>query len=606
VPAGDTFSLTITDPDGQPVLTAESVLLSPAQDAVAAKHESLFEVAWTQLPGGAAEAGRWVAVGDVGLPGVETYPDLAAIGDVPDVVLTSVAPSLDVVSGAYEATHRMLELAQAWLADNRFAESRLVVVTHNADLVGAAVQGLIRSAQSEHPGRFLLVEVDDVGGLEASLPEALACGESEVAIRSGAVFVPRLARVPRVETQSWQAGGTVLITGGTGDLGKLTARHLVTEHGARRLVLTSRSGLEAPGAAGLQAELAGLGAEVVIAACDVADRDDLAALLADISADRPLRTVVHCASVIDDGVIESLTPKRIDVTLRPKVDAAWHLHELTQHMDLEAFVLFSSMAGTLGAPGQANYAAGNVFVDALAQYRRSKGLVALSVAWGMWAGRAAITHGDLAEKNISGNIPLTEERGLALLDAAWTASQPVVVAAELDMKVLRAASDVLPTLLRGLVRAPARRTAGTATSGGTSLVDQLAGVPVEEQERVVLDLVRTHAAAVLGHDSAGAVDPHHRFLEIGFDSLGAVKLRNRLGVVTGLRFPATLIFDHPTAAELARHVLDELLPQDAEAAVLVLEELHKLDGSISMLAPGNATRQRIAQLLVSLSSKWGV
>ncbi|WP_447002678.1 SDR family NAD(P)-dependent oxidoreductase [Saccharothrix isguenensis] len=350
---------------------------------------------------------------------------------------------------------------------------------------------------------------------------------------------------------------TVLITGGTGGLGALFAKHVVRRHGAKHLVLLSRRGADAPGAGELVTELEALGAEVRAAACDVADRDQLTALVA--SLDQPISAVIHAAGVLDDGVVESLTPEQVERVMRPKVDAALHLHELTAGMDLSAFVLFSSVAALIGSPGQANYAAANAALDALAHQRRADGLPALSLAWGLWADATGMT-GELDEAELArlermGVNALSAESGLELFDLSLGADSALLAPVKLDPAVLRAQAraGMLPPLLRGLVRAPARR----AESGG-SLGRRLAGVPEADREQIVLDLVRTQIASVLGHASPAAIDTERAFKELGFDSLSAVELRNRLTRATGLRLPATLIFDHPNPVAVARMLVTEL------------------------------------------------
>ncbi|ANS70615.1 polyketide synthase [Streptomyces lincolnensis] len=361
--------------------------------------------------------------------------------------------------------------------------------------------------------------------------------------------------------------GTVLVTGGTGALGGLVARRLVAEHGVRRLLLLGRRGLAAEGADALRSELAATGAEVTVAACDSADREALAAVLAEVPPEHPLTGVVHAAGVLDDAMVGSLTPEQVDAVLRPKVDGAWHLHELTRDMDLAAFVLFSSAAGTLGTPGQGNYAAANVFLDALAEQRRAQGLPGVSVAWGLWKRASGMTGhldaDDLARLRRAGLSALTDAEGLDLFDAALGADRAPVVAVGLDVGAARASDSVHP-LLRHLVGAPARRavvaTAGPAGTepGGQGLRDRLAALPAAERERTLLDLVRAQAALVLGHETSAAIGLDQAFKELGFDSLTAVELRNRLNSATGLRLPPTLIFDHPTVAALGEHLLDEL------------------------------------------------
>ncbi|WP_139140993.1 type I polyketide synthase, partial [Streptomyces oceani] len=374
----------------------------------------------------------------------------------------------------------------------------------------------------------------------------------------------------------WDPEGTVLVTGGTGTLGAQLARHLVVRHGVRHLLLTSRRGPDAPGAAELTAELREMGAEARIAACDAADRDALAALLGDIPADRPLRAVVHTAGVLDDGVFGALSQERLAGVLRPKTDAAWHLHELTRDQDLTAFVLFSSIAGLLGGAGQANYAAANAALDGLAQHRHALGLPAVSLAWGLWGEHSGITgqlrDEDLARIAASGLPALSTEHALRLFDTALVTDEPVLAPVRLDLPTLRkqATAGRLTPLLRGLVRVTARRTAaaGGAAEGG-ELARTLAGLTAAEQERLLSRTVRARAAAILGYPDAEAVGAEQAFKDLGFDSLTAVELRNQLGAATGLRLSATLVFDHPRPVELARHLRDQLVETVAEAAPTV-------------------------------------
>ncbi|WP_443064641.1 type I polyketide synthase [Streptomyces sp. NBC_00582] len=366
--------------------------------------------------------------------------------------------------------------------------------------------------------------------------------------------------------------GTVLVTGGTGGLGALVARHLVTEHGIRHLLLAGRRGPEAPGARELVAELTDLGAEVEVAALDVTDGDRLAAALAAVPAAHPLTGVVHAAGVLDDGVVASLTPDRLAHVLRPKTDAVAHLHELTRDADLSAFVVFSSVAGTFGGAGQANYAAANAFLDAFATTRRSAGLPATALAWGPWAPGAGMTaelnEADLRRMARGGMRPLTVEQGLGALDAALGRTESVLVPIALDRRVLRDRQAVaaLPAMLRGLAVAPARRTAATADAAGDSFRARLATLAQAERETAVLDLVRVQTALVLGHSGPDTVEATRDFRGLGIDSLTAVELRNRLNAATGLRLPATLVFDYPSPQALARHVGTELLDTRPPAA----------------------------------------
>ncbi|MFC4907585.1 SDR family NAD(P)-dependent oxidoreductase [Actinomadura gamaensis] len=475
----------------------------------------------------------------------------------PDALFEVTWPEVEIESGAPEAMvltptslHDALTSVQTWLADDRFADRRLAVVTHRAVAVSgdddidtglAPVWGLLRSAQSENPDRIVLIDVDGTDASAEALPAVLAGNEPQLALRDGRVHAPRLARVEASPTRR-TLDGTVLITGGTGALGALVARHLVETRGVRNLLLVSRRGPAAAGAAELEAGLTALGASVRIAACDAADRPALAALLASVPAAHPLTAVVHTAGILDDGLLAFLTPERLDAVLRAKADAALNLHELTR--DLSAFVLFSSIAGIVGSPGQANYAAANVALDALAARRRAEGLPATSIAWGLWdevGGMAAgLTDAERARWARAGILPISAELGLSLLDAALADDRPCVVATRLDVAALRAEAraGTMPPLFRGLVRVPTGKAAADT-----------ADVP---------GLVRSAVAAVLGHGSPDGLDVARSFRDLGFDSLTAVELRNHLNGATGLRLPTTLIFDYPNPAALASHIESEL------------------------------------------------
>jgi rifamycin polyketide synthase module 7/8 len=574
----DTVSLEAVDSTGTPVVSADAVVFRPvaADQLVAAgdHRDSLFRVEWTELPPVAAgPPPSWVAV--------TTADDVAAVADVPAVVLEVGEDS------ALALTSRVLDVVRAWLTGAGSDDARLVVVTRGAvpsgdgvvrDPAAAAVWGLVRSAQAENPDRIVLLDLDPATETDSVLGAVLATGEPQIAVRANTFSVPRLARVETADTPPvFGPEGTVLVSG-AGVLGALVARHLVSRHGVRRLVLASRRGRDAEGMDDLLAELTG--AEVAVVACDVSDRDQVAALL---DEHRPA-AVVHTAGVLDDGVLETLTPDRLASVFAPKVDAVRHLDELTRGLDLDAFVVFSSASGVLGSAGQGNYAAANAFLDATMASRRAEGLPGLSLAWGLWeraTGMTAHLGGvDQARMSRGGVHPITAGEGMDLFDAALGTGEALLVPVKLDLREVRAAGAV-PLLLRGLVRT-GRRPA-TAATGDGGLVRRLAGLAPPEQEALLLDVVRDQVAVVLGHADASAVRAGMAFKEAGFDSLTSVELRNRLREATGLKLPATLVFDHPTPLVLARHLRDELGTGDPLSLVTAkIEDVESLIGGLRL------------------------
>nr|WP_308315658.1 thioester reductase domain-containing protein [Streptomyces sp. ISL-100] len=580
-------SAQLADPAGQPVAHIASVGSRPLDaDATsgAREHDALFQVSWS--PVGFPATGASVHRPVLGVLGDDDgeHADVAAVakaaetGGPLDAVLVQwrTEPDSDMPGSVRRTTHRALALMQQWLADDRLADIPLVFVTAGAvatgtedvsDLGAAALWGLLRSAQSENPGRIVLIDTDGSPQSQAALPAVLALGEEQSAVREGKAFRPRLQRVSGTAgaypAASWNPEGTVLITGGTGGLGALFARHLAGRHRVKHLLLTSRRGQQADRANELARELTALGARVTIAAADASDRDALARTIDSIPAEHPLTGVVHLAGVLDDGLIAAQTPERLDAVLRPKADAAWHLHELTRDLDLSAFVLFSSLAGVIGGAGQSNYAAANAFLDGLAQHRAARGLPAVSVAWGLWAQTGGMTgnldEGDLQRIARAGFRPVTPDQGVAMLDAALAQGRPALVGTPLDVAALRETPERAPLLLTGLARTPVRRVAlGAATVTG-SPARALLGLTDAQQHAYVLDVVRAEVAAVLGHPDPGGIGADQAFPGLGFDSLTAVELRNRLTTLAGIRLPATLVFDHPTPAALAGHLRTVLL-----------------------------------------------
>jgi len=551
---------------------------------------------------GTASPGKWAALRALGLDDdhIASSRDLdfatrfagptAAAPDGSggvDVVLNSLTGEfIDASLTLLSRGGRFIELGKADLRDPAaVAAAHPGVGYHSFELMDIDPDTLGR----------MLREIADLlaSGAVAALPAtAWDVGQAPAAFRflSQARHVGKvLLRIPA----PLNPDGTVLITGGTGTLGAQVARHLVTRHGVRHLVLVSRQGPMAPGAADLAAELEPLGARVVTVALDVADRAALAALLSALHADRPLTAVVHAAGAVDDGVLAAVTPQRLASVLRPKVDAAWHLHELTRDLDLAAFVLFSSAAGVFGGAGQASYAAANAALDALAEYRRARGLPATSVAWGLWAQTSGLTDHltavDRSRLARNGLLALSTEDGLSLFDAAVHHPDATMVATRFDRGALdRLASDgQLPTVLRGLIRRRPQAlpvaSAGSATSSPDGdLAGRLAAIAAPARLSVLQDLVRGQAATVLGHAAVDELEPDRAFRDLGFDSLTAVELRNRLGNVTGLRLPPTLVFDYPTPTALATYLLTELVPPQAPGSA-ALGELEQLEAALAAL-----------------------
>ncbi|WUJ33209.1 type I polyketide synthase [Streptomyces sp. NBC_00386] len=595
-PAGEnTLSVTLADGSGTPLGSVASLSLRPVDaeelTALSFDHQdALFQVDWAPLavpPGQPAD--RYPVLGAA--PGTQatdgpafTGPaELAASGaEIPPLVIARLdddgTAGGDTPALAEQRLHRVLRWTKDWLADERFSASRLVLVTQDAfhddhvahpDPAAAAVWGFVRTAQTENPQRFTLVDTDGRPESFALVAAAAATGEAQLKIRAGHASTPHLAHAaPAPRDAAPRAAplgsGTVLITGGTSGLGAILARHLVERHGVRRLVLTSRRGPAAPAAAALSEELTAAGAHVQIAACDVTSRDAVAELIAAVPTEHPLTAVIHCAGVLDDGVVQTLTEDRLDAVLAPKVRGAWHLHELTEHLDLSAFVLFSSIAGVLGTPGQANYAAANAFLDGLAEARRSRELAAGALCWGFWAERsdmsADISEADVRRLQRRGVRPLSSQEGLALFDAALAADAPVLVPALLNLQASGSAQTASP-----LLRTLARTSTGPGGSAGPETTDvpleqQLRSLPADEAQTLLLDAVRTQTALVLGHADTGRVAPAVTFKTLGIDSLTALELRNKLAAVTGLKLPATLVFDHPTPTAVAHFLGTRITP----------------------------------------------
>jgi acyl transferase domain-containing protein len=571
------LELYAADATGAPVLSLDSLVSRPvaaARLAATPTEEHLYTVTWQAVePQQAADSESWTVVNATDLDATDPLANTTYVLDqLNTLLLASTEPDADAPPGILVVTSG-------------------AVAVHDGEapeLARSPIWGLVRSAQTEYPGRIVLVDLDPDDVADLAIPHAPPIsGEAQIALRAGAILVPRLTRAqarPAPGPSTWNPDGTVLITGGTGALGSALAAHLVTRHAVRRLVLLSRRGLEAPGARELAAELTENGAVTVdIVAGDAADRESLSTLLGRIPAEHPLTAVIHTAGVVDDAVLGSLTAQRLATVFHPKAEAARNLDELTAGLDLAAFVLYSSIAGVLGSAGQANYAAANTYLDALAARRRAQGRAALSLAWGLWgpqpdASRVSaltghLTGADLARSARAGVRALSVPEGLRLFDAALGLDTATAVPCALNLDALRANpgtspdSVPVPPLLRALVRprrAVAARRTGTehqaADGQQTGLAGRLAALPEAERAGFLLGLVRTEAASVLA-TTPSAVSARRPFTDLGLDSLTSVELRNRLGAVTGLRLPATLTFDQPTPTAVAAYLLDLLRPQ---------------------------------------------
>ncbi|MFE6498904.1 type I polyketide synthase [Kitasatospora sp. NPDC057738] len=609
----DAVTARITDPSGRTVATVGSLTLRTASTAaLRASSGSVLHVGWTPVTAGPGPrpVTRWGLLGPQDerlLPaGFPTEPPSAT----PDAMLLTCPPSAGTVTAdapardadpaaVHAVASGVLDRVQAHLADDTTARTPLVVLTRGAtgpfgaqpqpaDLGAAAVWGMLRAAQLEHPDRFVLLDVEGPApdGLGDALADLLATGEPQAALRGGVLYAPRLVRPPATTattatataTDTRPAGafgpaeGTVLLSGG-GALAAVLARHLVAAHGVRHLLVLSRRGADAPGMPELTAELAEAGAELAALSCDVSDRQALAAALAGIPERHPLCAVVHTAGVLDDGLLDGLTGERMTAVLRPKVDAAHHLDRLTRGADLAAFVVFSSAAGVLGSPGQASYSAANAALDALAAERRRLGLPGLSLAWGPWERVSGMTAelGGAERQRIDrrGARGLSDQEAMALLDtvcapdAAPPGDGSPVVLAHLDLTV-RGDGPVHP-MLRSLVRRSP--TAATGAKGSPTAAAALrhrldAAADEQGRELVLRELVLAEAAEVLGHTDSGALSATVPFLSVGFDSLTAVELRNRLAAATGLRLRPSAVFDSGTPAALAARLAAEARAED--------------------------------------------
>ncbi|WP_194833176.1 type I polyketide synthase [Nocardia sp. XZ_19_369] len=565
--APDTVTMVATDRTGRPVVSVGSVLLRPVAAAqwdaasVAPAFRRMFRMEWSEraLP----VPDRTLTVGDWGSAASETV----------DALIVPV-PEGDSPRQVHDIAQQTLATLQTILGDSRFEQATLVVRTRGAvarstadspNPAGAVVWGLVRSAQSENPGRIVLIDSTDP---EVDIPALLATGEQQLAVRGGMAFVPRLARLPenaaRAADRVFLGDGAVLITGAPGRLGSALARHLADTYGVRDLVLVSRRGIDGPGGAELRDDLESRGVRARFARCDIADRAALAELLDGL----PLAGVIHAACVLDDSTFAALTPAQLDAALRPKVDAAHYLHELTADRELSLFVLFSAAGGLFGTPGQANYAAANAYLDALALRRRALGLPAQSLAWGAWEVdmHDHMSQADIRRITRAGIRAFSVPEGMACFDAALRLDDPMLVPLLLDTDVLRR-GPAIPPLLRGLVRrAPRRAVADHATvdvAAGTRFAEQLRGVSRAEAVTMAMAAMAEWTGQVLGHSGSETVAAEESFQSLGLDSLMAVELRNKVREHTGVTVPLGAMLAEQNLTELAEYLVGEVLRQNA-------------------------------------------
>ncbi|WP_340539825.1 type I polyketide synthase [Nocardioides sp. GXZ039] len=626
----ESYRIEAADARGHRVVSIDSLRARrfAGADLGAAAPSVLHELAWRPAPSPSPSSATVTMVVVDGSPtgagsassATADHAHYASLSEVPAEAQLVLA-TLPETSGApfeqaHAAAHWALTTAQEWLGLAH--PGTLVVQTHAALGAGAVnpssavVWGLLRSAQSENPRSFALLDHDGSDVDWSMIASHIGDGRDQLHVRDGVVHEPELARVPAGQEETGptppsavvlDAHGTVLITGGTGGLGAHVARHLVARHGARHLLLVSRRGPEAPGVDVLVDDLTEAGAEVRVAACDVGDADQLQELLAQVAADHPLTAVVHAAGVLDDATVQRLAPEQLDTVLAAKLSAGWHLHTHTRGADLRSFVLFSSMAGVTGNPGQGNYAGANAGLDALASHRHDLGLPATSVAWGLWAAETGLTEGltgtDTARLERAGVRAMSTEQGLALLDAALASGRASVVGASFHTAGIRAglAAGTTHRLLAPLAGTGSSlpRAAGASDAGAqTDLADRLRGLSPQESQDVVAGLVCELIAATLAHASPTSIERNRAFSEMGFDSLTAVELRNRLDAATGLRLAVTTVFDHPTVERLSAHLVAQVAPAEVEPEDLIRAALEALEAQVLAADPQLRARAELA------------
>lgn len=504
--------------------------------------------------------------------GIKLYQvkDLEDATDLDGLLCLWNSKGNDVVSQAHDLTSKALAQLQT-AARIQFAPPLLWItcqaVGAGADddcvegLAAGPLWGLMRTARSEHPELCLrLIDLDKAQALEKAL---LLRAEPECAVRQGRVLVPRMLRANPVLNQAKEPllrqDGAVLITGGLGDLGRRVARFLASTHNIRDLVLTSRRGMKSPGAAELVVELSRLGATATVVTCDMAELQSLQRIMTIFSHNRPLRGVIHAAGALDNGVLSTLTPQRCATVFAPKVNGTWRLHQLTQDMDLDLFMVFSSISGIMGMPGHGNYAAANTFLDALTHLRRSQGLPATSVAYGTWDGEgmaARIIGPTLARLTELGLDMLAPDKGLQLFEEAVRSGRTLTVAAALDLKRLQTHytdRGNVPPLFRSLLEQTPKQ-----VHDDWNLRKALSESPTEQHFDIVLNAIRETVAKALVLAQPADVDVDGPLQDIGIDSLTAVLMRNHLANVTGLTLAPGFVFQYNSLRSLSEFFLAQL------------------------------------------------
>ncbi|MDN0201146.1 type I polyketide synthase [Streptomyces sp. S.PNR 29] len=633
----DTVSVSAWDTAGDPVVTAGTVTLLPVpgqrmRTAVSPARDVLYRVVWEPQASTATGAGepenRCVVLAGGSLAGELT--DIGVAAEEPPAGAPTGGPLPEQVRAGLAAA---LGVVQSWPADGRSADGRLALVTRRAvaavpgedvDPAQAALWGLVRSAQTEHPGVFQVVDLDEDPVSVAAVAAAMRSQEPQIAIRAGELRMPRLVRAgspglreetraaPRTRPGDRWSTASLLVTGAGGVVGSALARHAVAAQGVGHVILLSRRGERAAGTAELATALRELGALVTVEACDAAARDQLAAVFARVPQDFPLRGVIHAAGVVDDAVVQALTPDGLETVLRAKADAVAHLDELTRGMDLEWFVTCSSVAGWWGTAGQANYAAANACVDALVQRRRAAGFPALSLAWGLWEERSGISEkldqADLLRLARTGIAPLSTSDALTAFDIALGLDEPVLLPVRLALRHLSDSITAPPTPLltkyaRRQAKPPAAEQRKAVPPDGSTLKDRLAAMTDQERVQSLQQLVREEAAAVLNHSNPGAVDLDRGFLDMGFSSLTALELRNRIGATIGLPLPPTTIFDYPTPGALAKYLSTQLVPSREDVSASLIRDIGTMAERFETI-DDDTVRAQLTQRLEELLNQW--